>query len=72
MTAPTTEYRIKIINSYEEYEEPRVINFICHDPEDVKLMVAAYCGYASGDPIEVFINDDAVVLDGYWGLKDVR
>lgn len=62
------EYRVKLVNSYEEFDEPQVIEFTAHDPEHVKTIISAYTCHYSGDPIKCWINGEEAVLSGCWGL----
>jgi len=62
------EYRVKLINSFEDFDEPQITEFICFNPEHVKIMVSAYHGFYSGDPIDTFINGEKAVTHLDWGL----
>jgi hypothetical protein len=67
----TEQYKVKIINTFEDFDEPLVTEFVCHDRESTKTMIAAYSGFYSGDPIDVFINGEKAVTHLDWGLVDV-
>lgn len=64
----TQTFKIKIINSYEEYDEPQIVYFTSHDARSVETLIAAYSSHYSGDPIEVFIDDEKAVTHLDWGL----
>lgn len=63
------KYCVRLINYYEEFDEPQVTEFTSHDPEHVKTMISAYCAFYSGDPYKCWINGEETVLHLDWGLS---
>ncbi len=66
----STIYRVKFVNSYEDFDEPLEINFSATSPEDVKAVVSSLSAFYSGDPCECFINGEKAVLERDWGLME--
>lgn len=63
----TQEYRVKFVVT-EEDRDNWTAEFIAHDPESVKNIVAACSGFNSGDDCRCWINGEEAVLEGDWGL----
>lgn len=63
-----SEYDVKFINHFEEYEAPLEITFKATNQESTETLVSALAAFYSGDPCKCFINGEEVVLESDWGL----
>lgn len=66
-----TNYNVRFVNSFEDFDKPLEINFSATSPEDVKAVVSALSAFYSGDPCKCYINGQEALLHKDWGLLDL-
>jgi len=61
-------YEIKFINYFEDFDDPLVIKFKSNCTHSIKRIIEGLSTHYSGDPYEVYINNQKAVLEKDWGL----